>query len=173
MAIEQIFKCSNCDFEFVDLETEFFYNEESFEVEEYVPLILTMRLSIGSKIRGFVKKSYCKHCDKFIKTFYINEVYYEDYNPEEIINILKFGLKKKLENITNSNKEDINYLYRIDYWNENYDEEKNWDINYNEKEYEKIKCPSCENEIYRFIKFYYPCPKCGGELIPGMIRFLD
>ena len=30
---------------------------------------------------------------------------------------------------------------------------------------EKVRCPECNNEVYKWINERTPCPKCGGNLL--------
>ena len=113
MAIHETFTCQNCGFEFTDSDEYFFYNQDSHEIVEFVHLFSTVGISDGSKIKGTVIESYCSHCNKFIKTFYINTVDCPQYNSEQIIDIVKSGIKNSLKKIKNETMSRVKELNEI------------------------------------------------------------
>lgn len=101
MAVHETYTCQDCLFEFTDGDENFFYKEDTHEIVEFVHLVSTAGSSRGSKIKGHIYESYCKHCDKFIKTFYITDVDCPLFSKDEIIDIVKSGIKKNLKKIKN------------------------------------------------------------------------
>ena len=69
MAVHETYTCENCSFEFTDSAELFFYNHDLNIIEEYVPLVSSVGISDGFEIHGLIHESYCKNCEKYIKTF--------------------------------------------------------------------------------------------------------
>lgn len=101
MAVHETYACNNCLFEFTDGDEYFFYNQDTHEIEEFTHLVSTAGISDCSKIKGHIYESYCKHCNKFIKTFYITYVDCPLFSQDEIIDIVKSGIKNNLKKIKN------------------------------------------------------------------------
>lgn len=113
MGCHETFICQDCGFKYTDDHTFFFYNHDSNEIVEFIHLLSTVGISDGSKIKGSIIESYCKHCNKFIKTFYIENVDCSQYNPKDIIAIVKSGIKNNLKRIKNDALNRINELNEI------------------------------------------------------------
>lgn len=113
MAVHETYTCQDCGFEFTDGDENFFYNPDTHEIVVFVLLFSTVGISDGSKIKGHIFESYCKHCDKFIKTFYIDTTDCPQYNSEEIIDIVKAGIKNSLKKIKNETITKINEINEI------------------------------------------------------------
>lgn len=113
MAVHETYTCKDCSFEFTDQESLFFYNHNLNIIEEYTHLVSTAGISRGSKIQGRIYESYCKHCDKYIETYYITYVDCPEYNSEEIIDIVKSGIKNGLKRLKNETITKIEELKEI------------------------------------------------------------
>lgn len=113
MAVDETFTCKNCGFEVTETDTYFFYNYDNHEIIDFILLFSTAGISDGSKIKGSIFESYCKECNKFIKTFYIENVDCPEYGSEEIIDIVKSGIKNNLKNIKNETIAKIDELKEI------------------------------------------------------------
>lgn len=113
MGCHETFACQDCGFEYTNDHARFFYKHDSKEIIEFILLVSTVGISDGSKIKGTIVESYCKHCNKFIKTFYIEQVDCPQYNSEEIINIVETGIKNCLKRIKNETINKVNELNEI------------------------------------------------------------
>lgn len=172
MAIIETYTCKDCGFEYTEEGRSFFYDQETQTTRDYMLLFSTSELDGNSEIKGEVQETYCKHCNKYIRTYYIFE------SPEGKLNnikkIITQGIEKRIENI----KEQLDNVieeedeYQIEMYQAIYDKETDYinrvvhinEHNKNNNELDTILCPNCNNEIYEFINPYYPCPKCNGKM---------
>ena len=147
MGFHETFTCPDCGFEYTDDHALFFYKHDSKETIEFIHLFSTVGISDGSKIKGTIVESYCKHCNKFIRTFYIEEVNCPQYDSEEIIDIVKAGIKNCIKRIKNETMNKVNELNEIKARNKYTIEKKpysltpdvmNYLANLSEKEQEKF-----------------------------------
>lgn len=160
MLTQETYTCKDCGFEYTENDELFHYNPKTQRIEIFIFLRSTAGIDENSEIKGKVRKTYCKHCNKYIRTFYVTEA------PDEDFDIIKNTINKGIENSINYEKERLTK----EIYQEIYEEEKNYInriINLNMKnstELNIIPCPNCNNEIYEFINPDYPCPKCGGKM---------
>lgn len=113
MGCHETFTCQDCGFEYTDDHALFFYKQDSKEIIEFIHLFSTVGISDGSKIKGTIAESYCNHCKKFIRTFYIEKVDCPQYNSEDIINIVEAGIKNCLKRIKNETMTKVKELNEI------------------------------------------------------------
>ena len=113
MAVHETYTCQDCLFDFTDGDEIFFYKQDTHEIIDFIHLFSTAGISDGSKIKGSILESYCKECNKFIKTFYIENVDCPEYSSEEIIDIVKSGIKNNLKKIKNETIAKIDELKEI------------------------------------------------------------
>lgn len=153
MGLRIEYNCSNCGFEFINDHLNFYYDEKTKRVKQFMILKLTYDLGKDSKIGGNIKKTYCLHCNKIIEIYEIR-YYPEDMSKEQAIDIVNKGLRKDKSNLVVKigNPDE-------DYWN--------YDIL---SDGELINCPNCNNEIKDKVIFEN-CPKCGESIHYGKILF--
>ena len=136
--------CSNCGFEFVEEHLNFFYDDETKRIKEFIPLMSNYNMGEDSRINGLITTTYCPHCDKAIRIYKIYK-YPEDIDKEEVLDIVNKGLRK--------NKK---YLL-IDFENQS-----DFSLDY---QGEIFNCPNCNNEIKDII-ILPNCPKCEEPIVP-------
>lgn len=100
MSFEDIYSCEDCDFK-ISQETElFFYNSDLKQTIDYVLIMSTAGMSEGFKTKGFVNRSYCKCCDRFVKVYVI-----QDFDGENMVQKVYQGIKNNLEAYADKIKE--------------------------------------------------------------------
>ena len=155
------FKCSECDFSFVDKNLIFYINSNLEDLEsilnsssadlELIETILNKESSdemTKSLISGFLYENYCPHCKKLIRT-YVPEAN-ELFNQDEIKKILTKEISK------NYFDENTFKILFFDFKKTLYRDRK--DI------LENNNCPNCNNEMSLVISEKTPCPECGASL---------
>lgn len=172
MAIIETYTCKECGFEYTEKGTSFFYDKETQTTRDYMLLFSTTELDADSEIKGEVQETYCKHCNKYIRTYYVFESPKDDF--DNIKKIIANGIENRIKNT----KEQLDKVikekdeYQIEMYQDIYEKEKSYltrivhinEHNENKSELDTILCPNCNNEIYEFINPYYPCPKCNGKM---------
>lgn len=172
MASLETYTCNNCDFEYTDEGILFYYDSEKHTTETFIHLLSTVDIAEDSPIKGYIHETYCNHCNKFVRTYYVTEYPEDDFHniKELILNGIERSLicaKKELCNmIEDENTEDL------DYYQENYQRAKSLvnrvvdaeDTKSNDGSY-IIMCPNCLSEIHEYINETFPYPKCGGKMI--------
>lgn len=113
MGEEVIYTCEGCGFEIIEDFPLFYYDSDSNSVVEYILLMLTAGIDRESKIKGRVIETYCPHCNKFLKTYLIDEITCSDYDSKEILRIIKEGIDNRLKNLKVETKHRINELNQI------------------------------------------------------------
>ena len=143
MGYQENFYCMECGFKFIDNHLNFFYDEESKKVEEFMIVRHNCDIDSGAKIKGSIRKTYCPDCDKTIKN-YIITFYNKDLDKEIVIDKVKKGIKrdKKYSLVKIGNKEEV----------------REYDNNV-----EYIICPYCNKKISAKFELYN-CPKCDKPL---------
>ena len=173
MAIHETYTCKNCGFEYTEDGTLFYYDSEKQTTETFLHLFSTIGIADDSEIKGYIHETYCNHCNKFVRTYYVTEYPREDFHNIKhiILNGIERSLlcaKKELCNMIEEENTD-----ELEYYQENYQRVKSLinrvvdakeDHNSNDGSY-IIMCPNCLTEIYEYINESFPCPKCGGEMI--------
>jgi predicted Zn-ribbon and HTH transcriptional regulator len=172
MAIIETYTCEDCGFKYTENGTSFFYDAETQTTRNYMMLFSTVELDADSEIKGEVQETYCKHCDKYIRTYYVFEAPEIDF--KDIKQIITQGIENQIKNT----KEQLDKVteekddYQIEMYQNIYEKETSYinrivhikEHNENNTELDTIQCPNCNNEIYEFINPYYPCPKCSGKM---------
>lgn len=157
------YKCENCGFKFNSHFWDFYFDENNNETVEFLRFFQE-GLDNHSRIKGTIIESYCKHCNKFIKTYLCYQYPY-DLDEETVSNIIKSGIKEDSDysrievyrprsiliddsfyyiKRTFKNLRDFIYL------------KLNFPIN---NVY--VDCPKCNNRIPHSIYPTEPCPICG------------
>lgn len=113
MGEEIDYVCENCGFEIIENFPVFYYDSNTKSVVEYIILMLTVGMDKNSKIKGRVNETYCPHCNRFLKTYLIEEITCSDYDSKEIIKIIKEGIDNRLKNLKVETKDKINELNQI------------------------------------------------------------
>ncbi|MDO5848587.1 MAG: hypothetical protein Q4P18_03560 [Methanobrevibacter sp.] len=143
-------KCNSCDFEFIEEDKEFYFNEELTKLTEETPLFNTFQKIAKSQLSGNIYLTYCDNCNNFIKTYSVtkNETSLDDEEIKELI--IESGAS---EQITNEPVEKLVLIRNDD---------------------RLIKCPKCENEILKTLTHGSGCPKCeNGKLLANMFTIND
>ena len=154
------FSCCDCGFEIDTYQFElFFYNPQSNQTADYLLLMSSAGKDDGYETKGHVSRSYCRHCDKYVKIYFISDGGGADAikNVRQGISNYLDALAVKLhENEYVKVKESL--MGEFDYIRVVVDASDNSLI-------ETVRCPECDNEILAFVNEDTPCPKCGGKLV--------
>ena len=136
MGSETYYTCLNCGFEHVSGgKDNFFFDEESNKVKEYMLLMRTAEWLPEYNIGGYIEATYCKSCQKKVKTYVITET--GNYSDNEAQSLVKEAIKHK----------PFQKVVKFD----------------DGEDY--VICPNCSNEILSFFTPDTLCPKCGSEFI--------
>ncbi len=169
--VEINYKCTNCDFSFMDKDLIFyldFNNENSKEKTDDLEELLNEKIDnlslkeeslnkensdkmTKSLIAGFLYENYCPNCNKLIKTYIPeNNSLFSDEEIEKT-------LKKEIHKESGKDKEANNFkILFFDF--------KNTFYRYRRNILENNSCPNCNGEMSLVISEKIPCPKCGGKL---------
>ena len=181
MATQETYQCKNCDFEYTEEGTLFYYDSEKHTTETFLHLFSTVGIADDSEIKGYTHETYCNHCNKFVRTYYVTEYPGDDFHTikDLILNGIERSLlcaRKELCDMTEEEDPDD-----LDYYHEKYQRSKSLinrvvdareEVNPNDDSY-IIMCPNCLTEIQEYINEYFPCPKCGGEMISTQVIHMD
>ena len=167
--VEIKFKCSDCNFSFIDKSLIFYLNSNLNDLEsilnsnstdlELIESNLNKENSdkmTKSLISGFLYENYCPHCKQLIRTYVPEDN--ELFNQDEIERILTKEISKNSfneSNNENNNENEFKILF-FDFKKTFYKDRR--------KILENNTCPNCNNEMSLVISQKTPCPKCGGKL---------
>ena len=93
---------------------------------------------------------------------YYNDMYSVSTHYKQKAKLIAFSkFNKNIDNhisaLIKQYENDLNSIYLI------LDERNRTREDYNPLE--KVRCPECNNEVYKWINERTPCPKCGGNLL--------
>ena len=91
----EVFECEDCGFEFEQDYLHFYLNLKTGQIEEFMLLMLTVGLDDNSPIKGYVLKTYCGHCNKYIYTYWLESLE-EPYDMETAYLLTRLLLPRKL-----------------------------------------------------------------------------
>ena len=101
-----------------------------------------------------------------------------EYNFTDRNLIFEKSKEEFIEDALNAFYDEIDM--EIDYYEENYQKYLNSnflvvDDRLNDKynPLEKVNCPVCGRDIYKYVNDVVPCPSCGGELEGGSVKLYD
>lgn len=171
MASLVTYACNNCDFEYTEEGTLFYYDPEKHTTETFLYLFSTVGLADDYEIKGYIHETYCNHCNKFVRTYYVSEYPGDTFNT--IKDLILDGIRRSLicaeKEISEMPEDDLD----LEYYQDKYERAKSLvnrvvdareDVNHDDDDY-IIMCPNCLTEIYEYINESFPCPKCGGKMI--------
>ena len=166
--VEIKFKCTDCDFSFIDKSLIFYLNSNLDDLEsilnsnsrdlELIESVLNKENSdkmTKSLLSGFLYENYCPHCKKLIRTYVPEDN--ELFNQDEIEKILTKEISKNSFNDEGINPKSKTFkILFFDFEKTFYKDRRNT--------LEHNSCPNCNNEMSLVISQKTPCPKCGGKL---------
>lgn len=106
--------CDNCGFDFYfGLNNLFYYNHITKETVDFNFDFSKEGLGFNPYIKGYIKRSYCNRCDKYIDTYVISEINCLEYDKSEISKLVSDGIKTYKDNYFKRY-----YWDELNYWND-------------------------------------------------------